>query len=100
MIELSIHQEKLLTRLATGKTKYYATVMSIAADGAASQRIDEMFAEDMRLVEWGLLYDVTSKPKFKETVANILKEDGRSMRVLAPTEMAEMMFGPRPGSVH
>jgi hypothetical protein len=100
MIELTKHQEALLTRLARGKIKYYATQTSIEADGAAGAQIDSMFAEDMRLVEDGLQYNVTSLPRFKEYTDGVKKEFGRDVFVLTATELVKLMFGPPRGSTH
>ena len=98
MIQLTTHQEALLTRLATGDTKNFAAQMSIPADGQVAATIDRHFAEAMQLVEWGLLFHVTSKPKIKEWVDRMLEEDGRTIVVLSSTPLVDMMFG-RPTGV-
>ena len=97
MNQLTDHQEKVLTQLATGRVKFYATQMSIEADGLSAAEVDRWFAEDMQLVEQGLLYNVTSKPQFKEYADKMLETDGRTIFVLAATPMTDMMFGPRTG---
>ena len=98
MNQLTIHQEKVLTQIATGKIKFYATQMSIEADGVHATEVDAWFAEDMQLVEQGLLYNVTSKPQFKEYADKVLETDGRTIFVLTATPAVAMMFG-RPTGV-
>lgn len=90
---LTKHQEAVLTRLATGQVTRYAAVTGVESDGDVRKVVDNMFAEDMQLVEWGLLYDITSQPKWKEKAASILEEEGRTLRVLSATPMVNMMFG-------
>jgi RecA-family ATPase len=93
MLELTKHQEAVLTRLATRQFKKYASYTSTEADGKAKEQIDQLFAQDMQLVEAGLLYNVTSQPKHQDFVKRVKKEDGRDIFVLAPTPLIELMFG-------
>lgn len=93
MIVLTKHQENVLARLATGQVTRYAAVTGVPSDGNVEKVVNTMFAEDLQLVEWGLLYDITSQPKWKEKAASILEEEGRTMRVLSATPMVNMMFG-------
>jgi hypothetical protein len=98
MISLTQHQLAVLTRLATGNIPRYAAVTSVESDGASAQQIDTMFAQDMQLVEWGLLYDITSQPKWKERASEIFAEEGRTLRVLSASAMIVLMFGRVPWS--
>jgi hypothetical protein len=98
MISLTKHQEAVCVRLATGDVSRYAAVTSVESDGSSAQKIDEMFAEDMQLVEQGLLYDITSQPKWKERADAVLKDEGRTLRVLSASIMVKMMFGRVPWS--
>jgi hypothetical protein len=51
-----------------------------------------MFAEAGQLLEHGLVYDVSSTPRFKEIVEDY-KGEGRVLLILTPTEMVKKMFG-------
>ncbi len=93
MISLTKHQVAVCVRLATGDVPRYAAVTSVESDGASAQQIDEMFAQDLQLVEYGLLYDITSQPKWKERADAALKDEGRTLRVLSASVMVKLMFG-------
>jgi hypothetical protein len=95
MIELTTHQFNVLTSIANNKKnkpKVFATFTSTEADGQASALIDRLFAESMALVEMGLLFDVTSYPKHQEVVEGYMKNEGRALRVLAPSAVVKHMF--------
>ena len=93
MISLTKHQVAVCVRLATGDVPRYAAVTSVESDGASAQQIDEMLAQDLQLVEYGLLYDITSQPKWKERADAALKDEGRTLRVLSASVMVKLMFG-------
>jgi hypothetical protein len=94
MIEITKHQLDVLTRIANGtkKAKVFATYASTDADGQAREFVDQMFVEDMALVEAGLLFDVTSYPKHQEVSDGYMKEEGRVLRILAPSAIVKAMF--------
>jgi len=94
MIELTKHQEAVLTRLANSRTGHgkYAAHTSVPADGKVGEEIDQIFAQDVQLLEWGLVYDVTTLPCHKKFVKQMKQQEGRNIVILAPTELAKLMF--------
>lgn len=92
MIEITKFQESLLKRLGSGNTSKYAATKGIEADGAARSEIDRYFDEAMRLVEDGLLYDLSSMPKFKKVCDSYMEDEGREIHVLGPSKVVEILF--------
>jgi hypothetical protein len=93
LIEITGHQLEVLTRISNGaKKKVFATYASTDVDGQARELVDKMFAEDKALVEMGLLFDVTSYPKHQEVSDGYMKEEGRALRILAPSAIVKFMF--------
>ena len=82
MITLTQDQVNILTQMANGKS-YFATFPSIEADGHMSNKIDQLFAESLQLLEYGICMNVTSLPRFKSVVDKYKKKDGRDLYVLA-----------------
>lgn len=92
MIELTEHQVDVLTRLA-GSKRTLASFASTDEDAPdAAKTIDHNFAEQMLLVSYGLVVDVTERPGFKKISDTYMKEENRVLRVLMATEMSRIMF--------
>lgn len=94
-IEVTKHQLEVLDRIANGRKdrpKVFATYASTEADGQARAFVDQMFAEDMALVEMGLLFDTTSYSKHQEVADEYMKNEGRVLRILSPSAMVKAMF--------
>lgn len=91
VIKLVPNQVKILTEMANGRP-FFATFPSVPADGAAQEQIDQMFAHSIQLVEYGLVYNTSSMPKFKKVIDRYRKEEGRELVILTPTEAAKKTF--------
>ncbi|PWT76405.1 MAG: hypothetical protein C5B59_06685 [Bacteroidetes bacterium] len=64
---------------------------SIPSDGEASWGVDQVFAERMQLVEYGLA--VIDKGKMAQKFIKDIKEiEGRDVIVLQPTKITKLMF--------
>jgi len=92
MIELTVLQEKILKRFALGKQSVYAAVQSIESDGPLRQKVDDAYREVMLLVDYELAADLSSQPRFKETIDTFMKDEGRVVKVLGCTTIGELMF--------
>lgn len=91
MIEITKHQEAVLTRMANGSK--YVSASSIESDGRSRELVEQIFAEDMQLVEWGLVCNVSSNPKESRVIAEMKADDGRDYFILKSTPMVNLMFG-------
>lgn len=92
MIQLTDHQVEVLHDLANHK-KCFAAYASTKDDGVdAAKTIDNLFAQQMQLVENGLLLDITSRPNWKVISDKYKDEEGRTLRVLTATETTKLMF--------
>lgn len=90
MEQLNQHQYKLLKRLANSPIKVYCSPAGINSDKRRDE-INEDFNSILRLVELGLMTDVSSAPKFKELVKQY-REDGRDVIVVNLNVVGGLMF--------
>jgi hypothetical protein len=97
VIEITKLQEKILLRFASGKSQIYAALKSIESDGSLTDSIDKAYEEAMQLVDFDLALDVSTQPAFKKVLREYKKLEGRTVNVLAPTKITELMFN-RAGS--
>lgn len=97
MIELNDNQVGVLTKVARGKVKTQATFPSVEADGFHREKIDQHFRDMLALVGAGLMYDVTTMPKFSDIVTRYKEESGRDIRIMQPTPFAYRMFSRNKG---
>jgi hypothetical protein len=89
--QLSKHQFHILKLLANGKTKTYCAPAGTPADKRQNE-INEDFNDILKLVEWGLVSDVSETPKYHDLIAGYAHEEGRDVVVIVINKGGDKMF--------
>ena len=94
MIEITKHQEKILTLMCANVPSIYVPAKGIEAGGTIRAELDADYEDSMELVNLGLVADCTSNPAYKKQVKDFKTKDGRIVNVLTPLRSTYMMFCP------
>lgn len=88
---MSKYQFRTLTKLANSQTKVYCSPAGTPRDKHENE-INEDFNGMLRLVELGLMVDVSDAPKYEHLIHQYAHEEGRDVVVTAISKMGDLMF--------
>lgn len=92
MIEqLTKHQLSVLIRLANSQIKVYCAPAGVKSDKKCDE-ITQDFNAILRLVELGLMSDVSDWPKYEPMVKKYREEDGREVAIVNLNVVGGLMF--------
>lgn len=91
MDQLTKHQLSILTRLANSPIKVYCSPAGVKSDKKCDE-ITQDFNAILRLVELGLMSDVSDWPKYEPMVKKYRDEDGREVAIVNLNVVGGLMF--------
>ena len=91
MDQLTKHQLSVLTRLANSPIKVYCTPAGVQSDKKCDE-ITQDFNSILRLVELGLMSDVSDWPKYRPMVEKYREEADREVAVVILNLVGGLMF--------
>ena len=93
--QVTEHQLKVLKRLANSQAKTYCAPAGTPADKRQDE-INEHFNSILRLVEIGLMCDLSDSPKFRPLIDQYMHDEGRDVVVVAISVGGNVMFKRNP----
>src|SRR6266481_7497690 len=89
--QLTKHQYRVLRMLANSRTKVYCAPAGTKADKRQND-INEDFNAILRLVELGLMSDLSDAPKYRPIIESYATNEGREVVIVAISKGSDAMF--------